>query len=218
MCCQCEGLESQFGPETARRELRRFRRRGPNRSTQRLIDGLRAGGVDGASLLDIGGGVGAIHHTLLDAGARDALHVDVSPDYIEAARDEAGRRGHADRVLFLRGDFVQLSPDVTDADVVTLDRVICCYPDMPALVGNAADKTRRLLGAVYPRDRLWIRLGVRAINALMRVRRSAFRVFVHSPAAIEDVLRSHGLARVDRGHTLAWEIAIFARHGEERPR
>lgn len=81
VCCQCEGLESQFGPETARRELRRFRRRGPNRSTQRLIDGVRAVGVDGASLLDIGGGVGAIHHTLLDAGATNALHVDVSPDY-----------------------------------------------------------------------------------------------------------------------------------------
>jgi SAM-dependent methyltransferase len=217
MCCQCEGIESQFGPETARRELRRFRRRGPNRSTQRLIDGLRAGGVDGASLLDIGGGVGAIHHTLLDAGARNALHVDVSPDYIEAAREEAGRRDHADRVLFLRGDFVQLSPDVADADVVTLDRVICCYPDMPALVGKAADKTRRVLGAVYPRDVLWIRLGVRAINLLMRARRSGFRVFVHSPAAIEDVLQSHGLTRVDRGHTLAWEIAIFARHSKGSP-
>lgn len=217
VCCQCEGLESQFGPETARRELRRFRRRGPNRSTQRLIDGVRAVGVDGASLLDIGGGVGAIHHTLLDAGATNARHVDVSPDYINAAREEAGRRGHADRVLFLRGDFVQLAPEVADADVVTLDRVICCYPDMPALVGNAADKTRRVLGAVYPIDVWWMRLGVRAINALMRVRRSAFRVFVHSPAAIEEVLRSHGLTRVDRGHTLAWEIAIFERRGEGRP-
>lgn len=217
VCCQCEGLESQFGPETARRELRRFRRRGPNRSTQRLIDGVRAVGVDGASLLDIGGGVGAIHHTLLDAGATNARHVDVSPDYINAAREEAGRRGHADRVLFLRGDFVQLAPEVADADVVTLDRVICCYPDMPALVGNAADKTRRVLGAVYPIDVWWMRLGVRAINALMRVRRSAFRVFVHSPAAIEEVLRSHGLTRVDRGRTLAWEIAIFEPHGEGRP-
>ncbi|MGE5101239.1 MAG: methyltransferase domain-containing protein, partial [Deltaproteobacteria bacterium] len=80
---------------------------------------MRAVGVDGASLLDIGGGVGAIHHTLLDAGATNARHVDVSPDYINAAREEAGRRGHADRVLFLRGDFVQLAPEVADADVVT---------------------------------------------------------------------------------------------------
>lgn len=212
-CCQCEGLESQFGRETAQRELKRFRRRGLTRSTKRLIDGLRAAGVSGASLLDIGGGIGAIHHTLLDAGAIGAFHVDVSNEYIQAARDEALRRGHASRVLFLHGDFVQLASRVPNADVVTLDRVICCYPDMPALVGHAADKTRRLFGAVYPRDVLWIRLGVRAINFLMRARRSAFRVFVHSPAAIDALLREHGLSRVELRRTTAWEIAIYARHG-----
>lgn len=209
-CCQCEGLESQFGPETAERELRRFRRRGPIRSTRLLIDGLRAAGIADASLLDIGGGVGAIHHALLDAGASSALHVDVSPDYIKAAQDEAGRRGHADRVRFLRGDFVQLASTVPDADIVTLDRVICCYPDMPALVTHAAEKARRLFGAVYPPNVWWIRLGVRGINALMRMRRSAFRVYVHSPAAIDAVLRRNGFERIKLERTLAWEIVIYA--------
>jgi hypothetical protein len=210
-CCQCQGIESQFGRETAERELRRFRRRGPIRSTRRLIDALRSAGIRGASLLDIGGGVGAIHHLLLAAGATTAFHVDASASYIDAARDEAGRRGHANRVLFLHGDFVQWAADIPDADVVTLDRVICCYPDMPALVAHAADKARRLVGAVYPPDVWWMRLGVRTINAIMRMRHSAFRVFVHSPSAIESVLRSHGLARVDRRRTLVWEIAVFAR-------
>jgi 2-polyprenyl-3-methyl-5-hydroxy-6-metoxy-1,4-benzoquinol methylase len=209
--CQCEGLESQFGPKLAERELRRFRRRGPNRSTQVLIDALRAAGIDGASLLDIGGGVGAIHHTLLDTGASTAFHVDVSGDYITAARDEAIRRGHASRVLFLHGDFVQRASGVPDADIVTLDRVICCYPDMEALAGHAADKTRRLLGAVYPPDVWWMRLSIQAVNAFMRLRRSAFRGYLHSPAAIEAVLRRHGLDRIVRRRTLAWEIAIYAR-------
>jgi len=162
-------------------------------------------------LLDVGGGVGAIHHALLDAGVRDATQVDASAAYIEAARDEAARRGHADRVHFMHGDFVELSPDVPDADVVTLDRVICCYPDMNALVGRAADKARRLLGAVYPPGVWWMRLGVRAINVLMRVRRSAFRVFVHSPAAIEAILRLHGFERIESRRTLVWEIALYER-------
>jgi len=175
-----------------------------------LIDGLRAAGIADASLLDIGGGVGAIHHALLDAGASSALHVDVSPDYIKAAQDEAGRRGHADRVRFLRGDFVQLASTVPDADIVTLDRVICCYPDMPALVTHAAEKARRLFGAVYPPNVWWIRLGVRGINALMRMRRSAFRVYVHSPAAIDAVLRRNGFERIKLERTLAWEIVIYA--------
>jgi magnesium-protoporphyrin O-methyltransferase len=210
-CCQCEGLESQFDQRTAERELRRFRRRGPTRSTQLLIDGLRAAGVAGASLIDIGGGVGAIHHTLLSAGADNATQIDISPDYLKAARDEAARRGHADRVRFLHGDFVQLAPQVPDADIVTLDRVICCYPDMEGLVGNAADKARRLFGAVFPPDTWWMRLGVRAINALLRVRHSTFRVYVHSPVAIDSVLRRHGLERVTHRRTAVWEVAIYAR-------
>ena len=208
-CCQCEGIATQFGPETARRELERFRRRGPNASTRLLIDDLRAAGIAGASLLDIGGGVGAIHHTLLDAGAHEAVHVDVSPDYIAAAQDEAGRRGHGDRVRFVRGDFVRVAHELPDAGVVTLDRVICCYPDMDLLVGNAAQKTRRLFGAVYPRDVWWVRAAVRVINVILRIRRTAFRVFVHSPAAIDGVLRKNGLERVTRHRTVVWEIVVY---------
>ena len=208
-CCQCEGIATQFGRETARRELERFRRRGPNNSTRLLIDDLRAAGIADASILDIGGGVGAIHHTLLDSGAREALHVDVSPDYIAAAQDEAGRRGHGDRVRFVRGDFVQVARDLPTADVVTLDRVICCYPDMDLLVGNAALKTRRLFGAVYPRDVWWVRPVVRTINLILGIRRTAFRVFVHSPAAIDGVLRRNGLELVTRHRTVVWEIVVY---------
>jgi magnesium-protoporphyrin O-methyltransferase len=210
-CCHCEGLESQFDRRTAERELRRFRRRGPARSTQILIEELRAAGVDGASLIDIGGGVGAIHHTLLDAGASIATHVDISPEYITAAREEAARRGHDSRVLFVRGDFVQLAPQMTAADIVTLDRVICCYPDMEALVGSAADKTKKQFGAVYPPDTWWMRTAVRAINTLLRFRRSEFRVYVHSPVAIDRVLRRHGLERVAHRRTALWEIVTYAR-------
>lgn len=210
-CCQCEGIATQFGAKTARRELRRYRRRGPIESTRLLIEDVRAGGVQGRSLLDIGGGVGAIHHALLDSGARDAVHVDVSADYIAAARDEASRRGHAEQVKFVLGDFVQLAATLPQADIVTLDRVICCYPDMEALVPAAAGKARQLLGAVYPREVWWTRLGVRTINLLMRARRSAFRVFVHRPAAIDAVLRGCGLERVSIRRTMVWEVVTYVR-------
>lgn len=208
-CCECEGIATQFGSETARRELRRFRRRGPKHTTQLLLDDLRAAGIAGGSLLDIGGGIGSIHHALLDAGAREAVHVDVSPDYIAAAQDEAGRRGHADRVQFVHGDFVDVANDLPGADVVTLDRVICCYPDMDLLVDHAARKTRRLFGAVYPRDAWWVRSVVRAINVILRVRRTSFRVFVHPPAAIDDVLRRTGLERAALHRTAVWEVVVY---------
>src|SRR5690242_5347651 len=96
--CQCSGIEHEFNPRLAERELRRFRRRGLRRSTRLLIDSLRPAVSPGAMLLDVGGGVGAIHHVLLDQGAASATHVDASSAYIAAARDEARRRGHAERV------------------------------------------------------------------------------------------------------------------------
>ena len=210
-CCQCNGIESEFDARLANRELRRFRRRGPRRSTRLLIDSLRWALSPGATLLDVGGGIGAIHHVLLDEGAARAIHVDGSSAYIAAARNEARNRGHAERVEFVHGDFVTLAAGLPDADVVTLDRVICCYPDMPALVGAAARKAGRAFGAVYPPDVWWIRLGVRGINTLMWLRRSEFRAFVHSPKSIEAVLKEHGLDRVTRQRTFGWEIATFAR-------
>ena len=210
-CCQCEGLERQFGRRTARHELRRFRKRGPVSTTRILIDALRLEGVADASILDIGGGVGAIYHELLGAGARDAVHVDVSSEYLVVAREEAERRGHAARVQFVRGDFVDVATTLSDSDAVTLDRVICCYPDMERLVRLSADKARRLVGAVYPRKAWWMRLMAVSVNAFCRLRRSAFRTYIHPPASIDAVLRARGFERRSFRRTLAWEIAVYAR-------
>ena len=210
-CCQCEATEREFGRENAEKELRRFRRRGPIPTTRALIDALRAQDIEGASVLDIGGRVSAVHHVLLDSGASSAVHIDVSPDYLALSREESIRRNHGERVQFLRGDFVRLAPTASSADVVTLDRVICCYPDMEALVSASAAKARRLYGAVYPRETWWVRLAVNLANAYMRLRRSAFRMFLHSPAAIDTVLRRSGLEPRVLQRKFFWEIAVYAR-------
>ena len=210
-CCSCDEIGQQFDSKTAEKDLRRFRRRGPIRSTRLLIDELLAIGVGGASVLDIGGGIGAIHHALLDAGATAATHVDLSAEYIAAARDESTRRGHADRVQFVHADFVTVATDLGDADVVTLDRVICCYPDLDGLVARAAGKARRLFGAVYPRDVWWMRLSVTLVNVVCRIRRTTFRVFVHPPALIDAALRQQGFERRALRRTLPWEVVTYAR-------
>lgn len=210
-CCEREAIAGHFDGAGAAQELERFRTRGPIRSTKLLLDALRAAHVEGGSLLDVGGGVGVIHHVLLDAGAREALQVDLSPDYIAASREEAARRGHAERVRFAQGDFVELAASLPNADVVTLDRVICCYPDMAALVDYAAAKTRHVLGAVYPVDAWWMRLSAVVTNALRRLNGSAFRFYVHPPAAIDAALRGHGLTRATRRRTIVWEIVTYTR-------
>ena len=210
-CCSARAIADQFDRDTATEELRRYRREGPAPTTKALIDALVARGIGGADVLDIGAGVGAIHHALLERGARRAVHVDISSHNIDAARSEAERIGHAERVEFVTGDFVELAPAIAMADVVTLDRVICCYPSAEILVTRSAERARKLYGAVFPRERALVRIAIVLMNWAKCLRRSAFRSYLHSPAVIDELLRRAGFSRASTQRTWFWEIVIYGR-------
>jgi Methyltransferase domain len=210
-CC-CQGADQVFGDRTAQHDLRRYRKRGPSKPTRLLLDALRREGIEGSTLLDVGGGIGVIELELLAAGAARATNVEASAAYLRVAREEAERRGNADRISFESGDFVALADGVEPADVVTLDRVICCYPDMESLVGRSAERARRLYGLVYPRDRWWVAAGIRVTNLVMRVSRRSYRAYLHRPGAVDAVAREHGLTpRLSRRASPFWQVALYAR-------
>jgi 2-polyprenyl-3-methyl-5-hydroxy-6-metoxy-1,4-benzoquinol methylase len=219
-CCQCQGIERLFGDQMATRELRTYLRRGPDRTTRLLLDALRAeaardsagsDGIEGASLLDIGGGVGAIPLALLAAGLRTATDVDASTAYLAVAREEAERRGYGDRVAYRHGNFVELADEIEPADIVTLDRVICCYHDMPALVGASVARARRLYGLVYPRDDWWTRAALAAGNAFFRLRRHPYRAFVHPTRQVDAIVRNAGLEQKTLHRGALWQVVVYAR-------
>lgn len=210
-CCQCQGIEGFFNQRAAARNLAAYRRGGPERSTRLLLDALRAADVKGATLLDIGGGIGAIQLELLSAGAASATDVDASAAYIAAAREESAQRGYGDRVTYLHGNFVDLAPTLSPADVVTLDRVICCYHDMRGLVSASAAKARRLYGLVYPREGWGAPFFIALANLYFRLRRSPFRTFAHRTRDVEAVLRDAGLEPRFRTNAGVWQVAVYAR-------
>ncbi|MFV9503403.1 MAG: class I SAM-dependent methyltransferase [Oscillochloridaceae bacterium umkhey_bin13] len=211
VCCHhCQDAENIFDQRDARRRLARYQRHGPEGTTRVLIEALREAGVSGATMLDIGGGVGVVHHELLRLGAASATDVDASSAYLAVAQQESVRRGHAERVRYLHGDFVTLAPRIEPSDIVVLDRVVCCYPAMPALVGAAASRTKRLLGLVYPRDAWWVCLGIRAANLGLALQRSAFRIYCHSSTAVEAELRKAGFTRSMHRTRGLWQIEIYA--------
>lgn len=212
-CTHCRGAEALFDERVAKRDLRSYRKKGPSTTTRILLDAVLERGVERATLLDIGGGVGAIPNALLAAGAASAIAVDASTAYLEASREEAERQGHADRLRHMHGDFVELAPRIEPADIVTLDRVICCYPDMEALVGASAERARRLYGVVYPRDTWWTRAGLSLANLALRLLRRSFRAFVHAPEAVEEVVTSRGLVRSFHRETTIWRVSVFERRG-----
>jgi SAM-dependent methyltransferase len=201
-----------YNERLAASELRRYRNKGPRPWTKTLIELLKAEGVQGATLLDIGGGVGVIHHELLAAGLASAICVDASAAYIAAATAESERRGHGERVMYRHGDFLELAESIPPADIVTLDRVINVYPDWQRLAELSAARARRLYGLVYPRDRRLVRLIIVAMNLVLRLRRKRVRASVQPADAIERVLRANGLSlHVSRSVGPAWQVAVYRR-------
>lgn len=211
-CCnQCDGLERMFDDALAREELADYRENGPEDTTRLLLDAIRARGVAGLTLLDIGGGVGTIQHELLRAGVERGVNVDASTAYLDAARGEAERLGLADRMTFHHGDFVALAPQIEAADIVTLDRVICCYPDMQALVSLSASRARRFYGVIFPHDHALYRLLQRVMNLYFRLTRNPYRFFVHPTQAVEALLTAQGFRRAYRQTTWFWQVMLYER-------
>lgn len=209
-CCDDELAFIGYDGRDAAEELAALDAAGPRRTTQELIDVVRANGVEGSVVLEVGAGVGAVHLALLAAGAASAVDVDASREYLAAARAAAEARGLAGRVDYRYGDIVELSGDLPPADVVVLDSVVCCYPYLPALLGAAVKPGPRLVGLTYPRDTWWMRIYMRVWNARRFVSGSPERYFIHRHRTVRDVFARAGLREIYSGGSPAWRVCAYA--------
>ena len=208
-CC-ARGYEKFFGQKTARRDARRYRRKGLDDTAQRLVDEIAARG-GGASALEIGGGVGAIELELLRRGVERATNVELSHGYDDEASDLAREAGMEDRIERRYGDFVEQEAQVDPADVVVMHRVVCCYPDPERLVRAASRHSRGLLALSFPRDTWWLRLGFRLANVWFRLR-GGIETFVHPPARVVRAAEQDGLIlAVHERVSRVWRVAVFER-------
>jgi magnesium-protoporphyrin O-methyltransferase len=203
-----------FGEDTAKADIRAYRKRGPANQTKLILDAIRSLGLNGMTLLDIGGGVGAIHHELLNDVAREATHVDASSAYLKEAKAEAARRAHTGQVQFIHADFTDVARDVPQADVVTLDRVVCCYPDFRSLLKAAAEHSRTAVALTYPRETWYVRIGLAIANFLQRLRKDPFRGFIHPVAEMEALFRGQGFRKTSTRRLFVWEMALYEKQME----
>lgn len=207
--CDCPG--NTFSDREARNDLKRYLEKGPDGTTRALIDAIVERGVQGRTVLDVGGGIGAVQLGLLEAGAASVRSVDASEAYVETARAEAVRRGFADRIQSHTGDFVALAPEIPAADVVTLDRVLCCYSDMAALLGGVASHANRMIGLVYPRTVWWNRVAARVMNAGARLIRNRTRWYLYPTAEVDAFLRSNGFRGRQVSRSFIWDVVLYER-------
>ncbi len=210
-CCHCRAVEEQFGGAVAEKDLRRYRRKGPDRTTEIMLGALRARDLASAKVLDVGGGIGVISHELLAAGAAAATLVEAASAYIAQAEAESERRAQGDRMRFVHGDFVELARSLPDADVVALDRVVCCYPDYERLLKASAARCRRWFALSVPRARWYIKAVMALENALRRLRGSSFRTFVHPTEALHGLLGAAGMERSFHRETFVWQVSLYSR-------
>ena len=212
MPCNCCEIENNtFTEERARADIRDYRKRGPANQTKLILEAVRSLGLKAGTLLDVGGGIGAIHHELLGDVAREATHVDASSAYLKAATEEANRRGHSEQVKFIHADFTDVASDLPQVDVVTLDRVVCCYPDFRGLLKAAAQKSKVAIALTYPREVWYMRIGLRVINFFQNLGKDPFRIFLHPIAEMETLLNREGLQKISTRRLLVWEMALCRR-------
>lgn len=208
-CCRGGPCEQVFGTGSAQRELRRYRKRGLSSLERRLADAARRNGLAGARVLEIGGGIGVLQAELLLAGASTGEVIELVPAYAPYARELARTTGLGDRSTFRVVDLLDHPEQAAGAEVVLLNRVVCCSPDGLDLTALAASLARGTLIVSFPRYLAWTRLASRLENALCHVRGLAYRSFVRPAGDIVNAATSTGLRVVEHGRTRAWEFVAL---------
>jgi magnesium-protoporphyrin O-methyltransferase len=170
-----------------------------------------ARGLEDATVLEIGGGIGEVLLQLLAGGAREGEVVELVPAYEEEAAALAAEAGVGERASYRTADLVAEPAARRAADVVVLNKVVCCTPDGIELAGIAAGLSRRTLVLSYPRGVWWSRAAFGAANVVFRLRYRRFRVFVHSPEELQATVERQGLEHASTRDGPLFRIAAFER-------
>ena len=178
---------------------------------QQLASAIKEAGIEGASLLDVGCGVGYLHQSLLKDGAAKATGVDISEKMLSEARALSEEQSLSDRTDYVQGDFVTVAEEVPDADVTILDKVVCCYPDAKMLVDRSLEKTRKVYALTYPRAHLLNRLTTSLEAFCLKLIRCDFRPYVHDPVNIEQWIEARGFRKLRQHESWIWLMQVYAR-------
>ena len=210
-CCSPRGYARIFNAKQARRALRKYRKDGLPGDAAFGVEFLEHAGIAGGTVLEVGGGIGAVQVELVELGAARSEGIELSPEYEDAAAELRRERGFEEQIGRRIGDFVATYRELADADAVVLFRVVCCYPDHEALLGAAAAKARRFVVFSFPPDVLLARMAASGVNVFLRLTGSDFRIQIHHHRDLRAALESRGFRLAARGRNGLWSTFAFAR-------
>lgn len=214
-CClpaKINDLDHKFDRERAEKEARAYLETGAGKRIKKMLAFFHGGSAQPFSVLDIGCGVGGAHFELLRKGlAREAVGVEASSGYIFGAEQVAKALDLQTRVRYSQLDFALSQDGIAPADVVILDRVLCCYPHLEPLLTPATERARQYLVLSYPREDWWFQVYEWIMNGIRRLRRSTFFTYLHSHAEIHRIATQNGLEQVFQERSGSWTLIIFER-------
>lgn len=208
-CRHCCGADQVFDLKSAQKEMKSFQKKGASKSTKKLLYLMAKYNYSGKSLLDIGGGVGAIQWEFFQFGGAQTMDVDASQGYIKVASDYAQKNNFNARFEF--GDFNDVSEKIDQHDFVTLDKVICCYPDYQLLLGNALSKTNEVIALTMPIGGPISKFFAFLSRVYMKIKGNPFRTYVHDPKKVHDFIESKGFQLSEKGSQLPWLMRVYER-------
>jgi hypothetical protein len=211
-CTHCCGADQLFDLKGAEKELKKYKKKGPGSVTKRLIDYLSDNNkLEGKSLLDIGGGIGSIQWDFLKRGGSKTIDVDASNGYQQVAKALADEQDYSEKATFVPGDFVDKSAEIPKVDFVTMDKVLCCYPDYQSLLEAALNKCNESIIISFPLGGPIAGLYVGIENFYFKLRNIAFSTFIHPPKQIESFITDHGFEITQKSISFPWHIQAYRR-------
>jgi magnesium-protoporphyrin O-methyltransferase len=210
-CCDHEDYQSVFSSRFARRQSTRYHRKGLTPAATGIVEFATSQGIAGATVLEIGGGVGQLQVELLHRGASHVTNLEISQNYEAEATRLLEEAGMTERVTRRFLDLAQAPEQVEPTDIVVLHRVVCCYPDYARLLKVAAAHARKTLVYSHPAVNLVNRVQFGTENAYRRLTRNDFRAFIHPPQGMIHAAASEGLAVAYHSHARDWDVVGLAR-------
>jgi 2-polyprenyl-3-methyl-5-hydroxy-6-metoxy-1,4-benzoquinol methylase len=212
-CKHCCGADQFFDLKVAQKKMKNFKRKGAGSITKKLLKLLLLQDLEGKTLLDIGGGIGAIQWTFLENGGKKTTDVDASSEYLKVAEAHAIENNFNEKAHFLKGDFIDKSDEIHKHDFVTLDKVVCCYPDYKSLLGLALDKCNESIALTFPLGGPLAKFVAVVENIYFRFKKIPFGTYIHSPADIEKFIKSNGFSEVHKKIIFPWHVQVYTKVG-----
>jgi 2-polyprenyl-3-methyl-5-hydroxy-6-metoxy-1,4-benzoquinol methylase len=207
----CCGADKFFNKKTAAKEYRTYLKKGPSRVTARIIKQLESHDVTGKTMVDVGGGIGALQWWFLQNGGTQTIDIDASTGYLNQAENHAIENDWGDKTQFLAGDCTDVYDQIENADYITLDKVVCCYPNFKEILESTCDKSSSHVSLSYPMGGV-IAQAIASLGGLyFKLKNNSYRPFVHPVNEIRGVFAAKGYQRVVHSRAFPWHIETYVK-------